>query len=222
MHLEDSFETNQASPRTHCRGSVCNVGERPLEAPPVGQTCRPCACNVVRPLHAAIRNVENLEPRRHCRAGIPISVSHHSAERGSQRRDSTTREKRQIRRDSHGQLAEPPPTRIRVLLIRLKAACPIDLLLSPLRLNDELSPKYATRTRLTSCFWIQKRRRWLCANSVHRNEKAAHSGIGVTRFLRRQKCRSGSGCSPSPRSSVWQQLWTFVCCVVRSLFNVLE
>ena len=89
---------------------------------------------------------------------------------------------------------------VRALLIRLKAACPIDLpLLSPLRLNDyELALKFAaTRTRLTASKisphcdrhggasaaafklllglpGIQKRGRVLGANSVRRYEKLAN------------------------------------------------
>ena len=121
-------------------------------------------------------------------AGIPISVSHHCAQRGCQRRDrSPTRETLPILRHTHGRLAG------RVFLIRLP-------LPSPLKLNDyELTLKYAaTRPRLselkisrhyarhggasTAAFELlldlpgfHQRGRWLGAYSVLRCEKLASS-----------------------------------------------
>ena len=69
-----------------------HLGERRSEAAPlVGQTCRNRASHVVRPLHEAIRNIENLEPRRHClpSAGLPLSAPHYCTERGCKRRDNS-------------------------------------------------------------------------------------------------------------------------------------
>ena len=41
-------------------GSVGGTGDRPPEAGSLGQTCRQSACHVVRPLHEAIGNIEEL------------------------------------------------------------------------------------------------------------------------------------------------------------------
>ena len=76
-------------------GSVGDIGERPLEAaPPFGQTSVPCACNVARPLQAAIRNVEKISSRDvicTSSAEIPVSVSHHCAERCCKREQHNPR-----------------------------------------------------------------------------------------------------------------------------------
>ena len=59
-----------------------------------GQTSVPCACNVVRPLQAAIRNVEKISSRDvicTSSAEIPVSVSHHCAERCCKREQHNPR-----------------------------------------------------------------------------------------------------------------------------------
>ena len=93
-----------------------HLDERRSEAAPlVGQTCRPCACHVVPPLHETIRNTENLEPRRHClpSAGLPLSARHYCTERGC---NSAACKKQRIRRHSHGRLA--------ALAARIRAGAP--------------------------------------------------------------------------------------------------
>ena len=48
-------------------GSDGDVGKRPPKtASLVGQICRHPACDVIRPLHETIGNVQDLQPRRHC------------------------------------------------------------------------------------------------------------------------------------------------------------
>ena len=82
----------------------------------------------------ATRNIENLEPRRHRapRAGLPRSVRHRCAVRGCKRRDAKSGEfDDTVMAVLPGQQLEI----VRVLLLRLQAACPTDLpLLLSLRL----------------------------------------------------------------------------------------
>ena len=120
---------------------VSDVGERPPEAGPlVGQTSRPCACDVVRLLHEATEMLKILSrgvlaPRS---AEVPISVCCHCAERGCKRRDdSTALENGQFDDTVMAGLLRLLLEVGRGHLLRLQAACPTDLwLLSPLRLSS--------------------------------------------------------------------------------------
>ena len=127
------------------RWKRCDVDERlPEAAPLVGQSCRPCACHVVRPLHEAIRNFEHLDPPHHCTpsAGLQICFSHQCTECGSKRHDNGT--------------ARPSTSN------SCGYSCPTDLpLLSTLRIIDnELALKLAaTRTRVENLTALRSPRR---------------------------------------------------------------
>ena len=101
----------------------------------VGESCRPGACHVVRPLHEATGNAENLEPQRHCHpnAELLLSVRYHRLE--------------------HGSLAGPP-ARIRASALGSSASGLPDRLAVAVgteRIDHELALKLAaTRTRLTT------------------------------------------------------------------------
>ena len=131
-----------------------HLGERRSEAAPlVGQTCRPCVCHVVRPLHEAIRNIENLEPRRHClpSAGLPLSARHHCTERGCKRRDnSAVCKKQRIRRHSHGRLA--------ALAARIRAGAPAPSASLPDRCARHVGASTAAIKMLLDLPGIQKKR----------------------------------------------------------------
>ena len=102
----------------------------------------------------AIRNIENLEPRRHCPSStrIPTSVIAQTVA-ASDATAALPAKSGHFDDTVMAGLLDLQLEFVRMLLTRLKAACPTDLpLLSPLKLNDcEMALKYAaTRTQMTA------------------------------------------------------------------------